>query len=62
MIHVTLTTSYRVPHKDADWFAQRMLRSTMLLLTGVCLAQLALIGVKLTEIALDAQQTAKTVK
>jgi hypothetical protein len=39
-----------------------MLRSTMRLLTGVCLAQLALIGVKLTEIALDAQQTAKTVK
>jgi len=39
-----------------------MLRSTMRLLTGACLAQLAPIGVKPIGIALDALQTAKTVK
>ena len=60
--HVTLTTSYRVLHQDADWFAQRMLPSTMRHQTGACLAQRAPIGVKTIGIARDALQTAKTAK
>lgn len=62
MTLVNLTTFYRGPQKDAEWFAQVILPSTIRLLTGACLAHQAHTGAKSTRIARDAQQTAETAK